>query len=112
MVGTDGYPTEKELEFIENFDPITNDICELIRFVHSIWWAPEWGFNYDPKTMDLELHTGGWSGNESIICALETNKKLFWALFWQKSLSGGHYWFNLDLYDKTGTRNHVRERIY
>jgi hypothetical protein len=105
------YPTEKDLLYIQDFDNTKDDICDLIRYVHNIWWMPDWGFKYDSETMDLELHTGGWSGNESIISALQKNKHLFWFWYWQKSLRGGHYWFNLDMYDKLKRHADMRDRI-
>jgi hypothetical protein len=41
----------------------------------------------------LELHTGGWSGNEEIISVLQNS--MFWVMYWQKSERGGHYYFEL-----------------
>ena len=42
----------------------------------------------------LELHTGGWSGNESILYALKRNR-IFKAIFFYKHITGGHYWFRI-----------------
>ena len=42
----------------------------------------------------IELHTGGWSGNEDLIRALQ--KSYFWS-FWRISKVGGHYYFKIPL---------------
>ena len=112
----DGYPTKKELYFIRRFDSLKRPAKELIDFIESIWWAKEWGFHFR-KTRDeyasvmtigekpkhryhyvLELHTGGWSGNEDVIRALEQNK-WFYNFFWQSSRVGGHYEFRIPEHD-------------
>ena len=92
------YPTEEELEKIKAWEP--SDIKGLLSFIKSIWWHPDWGFKLQENC--LELHTGGWSGNEMIIDELE--KTIFWFMFWQKSERGGHYYFQFEenyvLYEK------------
>ncbi len=87
MPDVDRYPTDKDLDFIKNWD--IKDISGLIEFLESIWWMADWGFKQLGNK--LELHTGGWSGNESIIGALQ--QTMFWMMTWQKSERGGHYWF-------------------
>jgi len=87
------YPTQEELDKIKNWDAI-GDPLGLIDFIESIWWTPSFGFKYSGKrTKKLELHTGGWSGNEDIIGVL--NETMFWACFWEKSFRGGHYYFTI-----------------
>ena len=85
----DGYPTEETLEYIKNYQeaPLT-----LIEYVLAAWHWPEYA-KWEPPI--LELHTGGWSGNEEIIQALMESKSLFWNFFWQKSERGGHYYFEV-----------------
>lgn len=39
----------------------------------------------------LELHTGGWSGCETIISA--ASKSVWWMRWWYSSTRGGHYIF-------------------
>jgi hypothetical protein len=46
--------------------------------------------------MHLELHTFGWSGNESIVDALDKNV-LFWMTCWEQSNRGGHYKFEIPM---------------
>jgi len=84
-----GYPTEKELTKIREWDPLDAD--GLIDYVESLWRYADWGFIR--RGDRLTLHTGGWSGNEDIIGALEST--LFWQLSWEKSTRGGHYWFKI-----------------
>ncbi len=84
------YPSEEELRAIRNWDTI-HDPLGLVEFVRDVWWNPDWGFK---KTKHkLELHTGGWSGNEDIINALKENT-MFWWVYWETSKRGGHYWFD------------------
>lgn len=95
------YPTEVQEAMIRNWDTLKTGVKPLIDYVESLWWAPDWGFKlYRGKehlfgkksVIKLQLHTGGWSGNESIIAALQSNM-MFWWLCWRKSVVGGHYWF-------------------
>ena len=89
------YPTEKELQIIEKWEMLEKPVRDLLEFVRSIWWMPEWGYKLKgKKVLYLELHTGGWSGNESIIHALKSNR-IFWLMCWEKSSKGGHYYFKI-----------------
>jgi len=99
-----GYPTEYGLKQIRKWRIGTDaDICNrkaveaFIDLIHSMWWTPEWGFTERLRKgkIYLELHTGGWSGNEEIIGELK--KTFFWFFYWQMSKRGGHYWFEVDL---------------
>lgn len=109
MPDLNGYPTEEELKhfdrwklsnqnLIEGFNPV-----EIVDYVESIWWAPDWGLRLKwgrdrimkTKVMRLQLHTGGWSGNEDIISKLE--QTFFWFMYWDKSERGGHYYFEIPL---------------
>ena len=84
-------PRETELVRIEEWDAL-KDTPGLIEFVKHLWWMFDWGIREYENT--IELHTGGWSGNEMIIEALQKNL-MFWSLCWQKSERGGHYYFDL-----------------
>lgn len=89
-----GYPEEHELEKIRNWE--LQQAPQLIEYIRERWWMPDWGFKLDGNT--LELHTGGWSGNESIIEALmESADGMFWGIYWKESRRGGHYYFDCDL---------------
>ena len=91
---SDGYPTEETLQFIEK----SQNPRVLVPFVVAAWYWPELAKLDDKSEVfptTLELHTGGWSGNEMIISALERSDSLFWTFYWQKSERGGHYYFKL-----------------
>ena len=91
MVDKDGYPDEQELARIEAWP--ANDFPGLMEFVHSLWMYKEWGWTQGGVDR-YQLSTGGWSGNESIIAALQLNT-LFWAKCWVISKRGGHYEFEV-----------------
>lgn len=92
----DGYPTDEALEMIRTWNH-DNKFRDLMDFVKNIWWKPEWGWY---ETVDEKGHsvynisTGGWSGNESIIDALQDNY-IFWGFCWEQSRRGGHYIFKI-----------------
>lgn len=100
----DGYPTEAALELVRKWH--WTDLHELFDFVKSIWHLASWGWrdcdaaslaednpDYDKDGGDLLfISTGGWSGNESIISALQDNW-MAWSLCWVQSRRGGHYIF-------------------
>ncbi|MDD4873367.1 MAG: hypothetical protein PHE15_00090 [Dehalococcoidales bacterium] len=85
------YPTEEQLKYIKEFDITKHRVFELLDFIEQIWEFGDWGFHRTKHT--LELDTGGWSGNEDIIDALQLNY-LFWSLYWEEHRRGGHYKFN------------------
>lgn len=90
MPDKDRYPTEEELNIVKNWD--CKDPKGLVDYIESIWWMADWGFKLTgKKVLKLELHTGGWSGNEDIIDALQNT--FLWWLYWEKSVRGGHYYF-------------------
>ena len=95
------YPTDEQLETIKNLD-YNLGFKSLIDYVETIWWKPDWGFKVykgrdrlmKRRVTKLQLHTGGWSGNESIIGALQHNL-MFWSLCFYKEIVGGHFWFDI-----------------
>jgi hypothetical protein len=98
----DPYPTNTELRIIQRWNILKYTIPDLVEYVKAVWWYPERQFELRKgrdhlrrrACMKLELHTGGWSGNESVICALRRNY-LFWSMFWRKTYAGGHYYFEI-----------------
>jgi hypothetical protein len=83
------YPTDEQLEIIRTWD--ANDLHGLMQYIKSdVWHWPDYIFEREDGLW--ELHTGGWSGNESVIIALQDNQ-IFWTLYWLQSRTGGHYWF-------------------
>jgi hypothetical protein len=98
MPDENGYPTDEELNQIKSWD-ILKDLTGFLEYLESIWWMADWGFELSgKKVLRLKLHTGGWSGNEDIINALAEGAlhgNLFWIMYWEKVLRGGHYYFKI-----------------
>ena len=96
----DGYPTEATLEAIKNWS--YEDFHSLMDFIKSAWAYPDfWSeentvdeFFADKKIIRYHVSTAGWSGNESMIRAMQDNF-VFWAFSWVQSRRGGHYIFEL-----------------
>jgi len=86
----EGYPTEEELRYCEK----EQDIDKLVAFVRGNWWNGEHGVKFSDGV--LQLDTGGWSGNESTISALQRNKE-FWKSFLGEK-EGGHFYFEVEYY--------------
>lgn len=101
----DGYPTEETLKEIETFDllkpTVLKRLPEFMQLVLSHWHWEDFMYSYNQENGCMEMHTGGWSGNESIIDAMQRNRT-FWSIFWYKSIRGGHYWFKLYQYGEDG----------
>ena len=86
----DGYPDETDLETIRKWDH--TDFDGLIGYVQVLWKYPERIVSADSLSPSWYISTGGWSGNERLIRAMQYNE-IWWSLFWYKSRVGGHYWF-------------------
>ena len=103
MLDDDGYPTEEWLQFIKSYKP--DESLPLLTFVKMVlvdgWHMSDWGFKLHKKYKGkhkLELHTGGWSGNEETIAAIKSN---MWLTHFQMRYvmwrTGGHYYFELSV---------------
>ena len=92
---TDGYPDEQELARIQAWP--AEDFRGLMEFVYSLWQYKDlrWGWTQGMEYR-YQLSTGGWSGNESIIGALQLNV-MFWLMCWVSSRRGGHYEFKVPI---------------
>ncbi len=97
----DGYPTEETLDKIENWS--YNDPRGWFKFIENVWHLRSWGWTegpYKQNESDLKdkyryyVSTCGWSGNESIIKAMQQNHVL-WLISWVQSRRGGHYIFEV-----------------
>lgn len=84
-----GYPDDEELQRITDWNYA--DIPAMLEFVRGLWSYPNFWTQEGDK---LSISTGGWSGNESIIAAMQKNVG-FWHLCWESSRRGGHYTFDL-----------------
>lgn len=93
----DGYPTEATEQAIKRWH--WDDCAGCLDFVKRAWYYPDRAthtltaseieiLDADPSDKYLRLSTGGWSGNEDLICALDANRMIR-ALCWQMEVRGG-----------------------
>ena len=101
FVDDDGYPTYDALEIIKLWH--WDDARGWFKFIESLWAYHDWGwkekdepheFDNDKMVHRYYISTGGWSGNESIIDAMQ-QADFMWSLNWVQSRRGGHYIFEL-----------------
>lgn len=106
LLDEDGYPTELALEVVEKWH--WDDIPGWFKFIESLWAYREFGWTEKDEPHDWNMlkgyenkivhryyiSTAGWSGNESIIRAMQKNN-MMWYLNWVQSRRGGHYIFEL-----------------
>jgi hypothetical protein len=92
----EGYPDEDDLKRVRNW-PL-NDMDGVFPFLRERWKyadAGYWSEGFDPQDEDQPVYfisTAGWSGNESLIEALQENANgIFWAVRFVQHRRGGHY---------------------
>lgn len=78
-----GYPTPETEESIRNWR--MNDPKGWIEFIGKSW-NHGYGRIWSEDGM-VKFATGGWSGNESIVCAMK--QSILWAMLWESSHRGG-----------------------
>lgn len=90
----DGYPTEETLRTIREWKIASNwAVRDLMRYVKKAWtYSFPVRRGRDGRESWIDVATGGWSGNESIIASLKDNY-IFWACCWVRSTRGGLYRF-------------------
>jgi len=86
-----GYPAEVSLSEIAEWDILKTGVAPLIDFVKRLGWNDPVKITSDEDKYVVEFITSGWSGNESLIGALQGN--FFWMLYWEESRRGGYYKF-------------------
>ncbi len=95
MLDENDYPDEKSLKEIRKWDILKQGVQGLLDLVEENTNWPDWSFDIKGKrVLRFEYHTGGWSGNEDVIGALQRNT-LFFSMFWKKTEAGGHYYFRI-----------------
>lgn len=96
----DCYPTNESLQAIVEWQGSARDLLDAVG---KVWNLRSWG--WEERTVPDELRPGrfvrrynistaGWSGNESLIGAMQENT-LFWIIAWVQSRRGGHYIFEV-----------------
>ena len=105
LLDDDGYPTDAALDAIKLWH--FTDARGWFKFIEGLWWHSSMLWKEDDVPHDLRsfkgyedkmvhrywISTGGWSGNESIIRAMQENNHMLWTLTWVQSRRGGHYIF-------------------
>lgn len=97
-----GYPTDEFLDYIKTCEPENlEELQEVISLIEESWEHRDMAFIRKRPcngTQSIEMHTVGWSGNESIIDAIISN---FWLTHFRIRYVqwnvGGHYYFKLNL---------------
>ena len=90
------YPSKEELDNIINWRYVDYESAvELAEYIVSLWHWEHMATIKGKKVKILTLITGGWSGNEEIIGAIEKNV-LFPMLYWQKSERGGLHIYKIE----------------
>lgn len=102
VLGSEGYPHEIELQRIKEWPYQTPaDLIALMTYVQKRWNYPHMWKEADIEEFgrpqrEYTISTGGWSGNEDLIGALEENQTFSilapWS--WQR---GGHFVYRIPL---------------
>lgn len=95
------YPTDETLERIKTWLPV-DGFDALMKFIEANWNYADCGYWTGPvpykwlieEGNQYSISTVGWSGNESIIDAMQNNW-MFWCTCWYSSQRGGHYIFRV-----------------
>jgi hypothetical protein len=101
MLDEDGYPTDAALDVIRLWH--YSDARGWFKFIENLWHFRTFGWKETDEPHEYRdkivhkyyISTCGWSGNESIIRAMQQNENMLWTLNWEQSRRGGHYIFEL-----------------
>lgn len=107
LLDSDGYPTDEWIDYIKTFVP--DNKISIMTFIKEIlpngWYMADWGIRLNEPTVEntylLELHTGGWGGNELTIDAMLSNPWFTrYCMILVATGSGGHYYFDIFINDE------------
>lgn len=88
----DEYPSEEGIVTIETWEPTEGfDYMPLLRAIQRVW---RWPSYFRLTARRAYVSTGGWSGHEDMLNALERNH-MFWTLHYLQHRRGGHFIFDL-----------------
>src|SRR5574339_419824 len=104
VLGDDGYPHDIELERIKTWLDLnkitTDEVLRLLDYVKPRWKYSDIGYWQETVDKDgtrfIQMSTGGWSGNESIMAELRDS--FFWMLCFESHFRGGHYTFKVPVW--------------
>lgn len=86
-----GYPADQTLEDISRWKVESKSLLQtLFVFIEETLNLDYGSFSVEGEV--VRIVTGGWSGNEAVIGALQQNLA-FWGLCWESSHRGGLHWF-------------------
>lgn len=90
----DGYPTRYAVRAVETW--CSHDPMGWFALLRKIWHFKDF-FHVAEQADKWVLHvsTAGWSGNESLVRAMQRNEAL-WDSTWVSSTRGGHYVFEVE----------------
>lgn len=100
VLADEGYPSDEETWTVAHW-PIngSKDVIAAFEYVRQRWSYPDY-WNQDRKIDNGKIariytfSTGGWSGNEMLVDAMQRNDFL-WMLSWYSIRRGGHYEFRV-----------------
>jgi hypothetical protein len=99
ILDDEGYPTDEFLQFIAEYKWDVMPIMDFVNVLQDGWYFGDWGFKLSRKykgIRKLQLHTGGWSGNETTINAILSNIYLtHYLMRYVEWNMGGHYSFEI-----------------
>jgi hypothetical protein len=90
----DGYPTDAALDLINSFTGTHAELFALVRMLWSPYGVMHVTLTEDGSEISIVLATGGWSGNESIIGALENSFYVQMRL-WHSATRGGRHEYRI-----------------
>lgn len=90
-VDSDGYPPFEVLQRITTW-PLDEGYAALFEKLASLFQVH--GSSWVENDGTIVLVTGGWSGNEDLIAAMQRNG-LMWGMCWQESRRGGRFTFSI-----------------
>ncbi len=109
LLDEDGYPSESVLWMLEHwpFDDAQGwlDLAQRAWHFRDLTWTEKMAaddFEAGKIVKLLHVSAFGWSGNESLIAAMQANTML-WGECWVQSRRGGHYIFELPSAPKSGS---------
>lgn len=102
LLGDDGYPSEIELQRIREW-PWEDGFRPLMAYILPRWQYADAGY-WRQRGDRFAISTAGWSGNESIIDALEANTMfaMLCPVSWRR---GGHYVYDVQDWDSNPDRS-------
>ena len=102
------YPTEEALKLIKTFEGTPSNLVWLLR---KLWWGGEQMVSAADVEdyVEVTFVTVGWSGNESLLGAL--NMTMFEMRFWESSHRGGKhvYLVRTEDWDKVAFLGDIRK---